>query len=189
MSGSITNPKKFKYCPVCGDFLTEKYIEEEEHTRLVCSVCGFIFYMNPTPAVAVILFRDNKILLVKRKYEPKKGNWTLPAGYMEYNETAEETAIREVKEETNLNIEVKKLYAVLPGFEDSRTHVILIIYHGEIKSGELTAGDDASDIGFFALDNLPDNIAFTAHREVLRRINEKTDSQLKNHKGPNSESQ
>jgi len=170
MSLSFANPKNFKYCPVCGDFLKEKYLKEEGHTRLVCPGCGFIFYMNPTPAVAVLLFRDNNILLVKRKCEPKKGDWTLPAGYMEYNETAEETAIRETKEETNLTIEVKNLFAVLPGFDDSRTHVILIIYSGEIKSGELKPGDDASEVRFFSLNNLPDNIAFSAHREVLRRL-------------------
>ncbi|MBC8184435.1 NUDIX hydrolase [candidate division KSB1 bacterium] len=169
------NPRNFKFCPVCGDRLKEKYLGEEQHTRLVCPNCGFIFYMNPTPAVAVILFRDEKILLVKRKFKPKIGDWTLPAGFMEYDETSEETAIRETKEETNLDIEVKNLFAVLPGFDDSRVHVVLIIYNGEILGGDLKPGDDASDVRFFSLDDLPGNIAFSAHREVLEMLLEKAD--------------
>lgn len=170
MTLNVTNPKNFKYCPVCGDRMNEKYLKDEQKTRLLCPTCGFIFYFNPAPAVAVILFRENKILLVKRKYEPKKDDWTLPAGYMEYNESAEDTAIRETKEETNLDIKAKKLFTVLPGFDDSRQHVVLIIYYGEIKQGDLKPGDDASEVRFFSLDNLPDNIAFSAHRQVLTML-------------------
>ncbi len=166
----MTNPKNFKFCPVCGNKLEEKLLTEEQKNRLMCNTCGFIFYMNPTPAVAVILFRDKKILLVKRKFEPKKNGWTLPAGFMEYNETSEQTAIRETKEETNLDIEVKDLFTVLPGFDDSRVHVVLIIYKGEIKGGDLNPGDDASDVKFFPLDSLPDNIAFSAHKEILMKL-------------------
>ena len=167
---NMTNPKNFKFCPVCGDKLVEKLLTDEQKNRLTCNTCGFIFYMNPTPAVAVILFRDKKILLVKRKFEPKKDDWTLPAGFMEYNETSEQTAIRETKEETNLDIEVKDLVTVLPGFDDSRVHVVLIIYKGKIKDGVLKSGDDASEVNFFPLDNLPENIAFSAHREALRML-------------------
>ena len=166
----MANPRNFKFCPVCGNKLEEKLITREQKNRLMCNTCGFIFYMNPTPAVAVILFRDKKILLVKRKFEPKKGGWTLPAGFMEYNETSEQTAIRETKEETNLDIEVKDLFNVLPGFDDSRVHVVLIIYRGEIKGGDLSPGDDASDVNFFPLDNLPENIVFSAHREILMKL-------------------
>ena len=166
------NPKNFKFCPVCSGDLIEIYLGDEKETRLVCNSCGYIFYTNPTPAAAVILIRDKKIVLVKRKFNPRIGDWTLPAGFMEYNETSEETAIRETKEETNLDIKIKELFAVLPGFDDSRVHVILIVYVGEIKGGDLLPGDDAVEVKFFPLDELPDNIAFSAHREVLKRLNE-----------------
>ncbi len=164
------NPRNYKYCPVCGDHLQENYLNDEGKNRLMCNTCGFIFYMNPTPAAAVILIRDEKILLVKRKFAPKIGDWTLPAGFMEYYETSEETAIRETKEETNLDIKIKGLFTVLPGFDDSRVHVVLIVYEGEIKGGEVKPGDDASEVKFFPFDNLPDNIAFSAHREVLEML-------------------
>ena len=76
------NPQNFKYCPVCGDLLVEKLVHAEGTKRLVCRGCNFIFYINPVPAVGVILFQDDKILLVKRKYPPKIGEWTLPAGFI-----------------------------------------------------------------------------------------------------------
>ncbi len=126
--------------------------------------------MNPVPAVAVILMRGNDILLVKRKYQPQVGDWTLPAGFMEYGETPEQTAIRETKEETNLDISVKEVFAVLPGSYDSKINVVLIIYKGEISGGRLHPGDDAAEVKFFPLDKLPPNIAFSAHREVLTRL-------------------
>ena len=164
------NPRNFRYCPVCGAQLKERTIKNENHKRLQCSNCGFIFYMNPIPAVAVILLKNNEILLVKRKYPPQKGDWTLPAGFMEYFESPEECAIREVKEETNLEIRIKRLYAALPGSYEMKIQIVLIVYIGEIISGDLIPGDDAIDARFFPLDALPENIAFSAHREILKRL-------------------
>lgn len=164
------NPRNYKFCPVCGNQLIEKFIESEQTNRLYCDDCDFILYINPTPAVAIILMKNQKILLVKRKYEPCQGAWSLPAGFVEYDETTKETAIREVKEETNLDIEVKELFGVFPGFDDPRVHVVLIVYWGEIVSGHPYPGDDAEKVRFYSLDNLPKNIAFSAHREILEKL-------------------
>ena len=167
---SAVNPRNYKFCPKCGKNLVNKFIKQEQTERLVCENCNFIFYINPVPAVAVILMNDCQVVLVKRKYEPRKGMWSLPAGFMEYNETTEQTAIREAKEETNLNIKINELFGVFPGFDDPRVHVILIVYWGEIISGQIKPGDDAEDVNFFPLDELPDEIAFTAHRKILELL-------------------
>ena len=166
----LANPRNYKFCPKCGSNLAHKFIKQEQTERLVCENCNFIFYINPVPAVAVILMNDSQVVLVKRKYEPRKGMWSLPAGFMEYNETTEQTAIREAKEETNLNIKINELFGVFPGFDDPRVHVILIVYWGEIISGQIKPGDDAEDVNFFPLDELPDEIAFTAHRKILELL-------------------
>lgn len=166
------NPRNFKFCPKCGENLIEKFVENEGTERLVCSECGFIFYINPTPAVAVILIRDEKILLVKRKYEPRKDEWSLPAGFMEYNETADETAVREAKEETNLDIAIDDYYGIFPGFDDPRVHVVLIVFRGKILDGQLKPGDDASDVNFFSFNNLPEKIAFSAHQQIVNELKE-----------------
>ena len=164
------NPKKYNFCPVCGASLLEKYITEEHTNRLVCKQCDFIFYQNPVPAVAVILQNKNEILLVKRKYPPRIGDWTLPAGFMEYDEVPKETAIRETKEETNLDIIITGLFDIFPAFDDARAHVVLIVYRAKILGGDLSPGDDASDVSFFSMNDLPENIAFSAHREVLATL-------------------
>lgn len=164
------NPRNFKYCPRCGENLSEKFVENEGTERLVCSHCNFIFYINPTPAAAVILIDEGKILLVKRKYEPRKDEWSLPAGFMEYNETADETAVREAKEETNLNVAIKDLYGVYPGFDDPRVHVVLIVFRGKILNGRLNPGDDASEVRFFSFNDLPERIAFSAHRQIVHEL-------------------
>lgn len=164
------NPRNFKFCPKCGSNLAKKLLKQEQTERLVCQNCGFIFYINPVPAVAVILMNNQEIVLVKRKYEPCKGTWSLPAGFMEFDETTERTAIREAKEETNLDIAIKELFGVFTGFDDPRIHVVVIVYWGEIVNGEMKAGDDAEQVKFFPLNDLPENIAFTAHRVILEKL-------------------
>lgn len=158
----------FKFCPCCGDTFITKQLEGVD--RLVCSHCGFIFYQNPTPAVAVILFDSEKVLLVKRKFPPRKGFWSLPAGFIEYHEKVEETALREIKEETNLDIRLKDIYGIFSAYDDPNHHVLLVVYWGEILKGKLFPGDDALDAQFFSLDNLPVNIAFSTHRIILNDL-------------------
>ena len=164
------NPRNFKSCPKCGKNLVNKFLKQEQTERLVCENCGFIFYMNPVPAVAAILMNNGQIVLVKRKYEPRKGMWSLPAGFMEFGETAEQTAVRESKEETNLDIKLTDLFGVFPGFDDPRVHVVIIVYRSEIINGQIKPGDDAEEVKFFPLDELPKDIAFTAHQKILELL-------------------
>ena len=138
--------------------------------RPVCTHCGFVFYQNPVPAVAVILLKGETVLMVRRKYEPRKGGWSLPAGFIEHGEDIRQAALREVKEETNLDIRVLRVVEVFSGFHDPRAHVLLVVFLGEIAGGEAKAGDDASEIRFFPLRQLPDNMAWKNHRRALHII-------------------
>jgi 8-oxo-dGTP diphosphatase len=103
----------------------------------------------PMITVDAIIERDDKILLIKRKNEPFRGEWALPGGFVEYGESAEDAIIRESKEETNLDIAIKALLGVYskPG-RDPRGHVISICYVAAAK-GEEKGGTDASDATFF----------------------------------------
>lgn len=166
----FVNPRNYEFCPRCGKSLINKFLKQEQTERLVCENCSFIFYMNPVPAVAVILKNNGQIVLVKRKYEPRQGKWSLPAGFMEFGETTEQTAIREAKEETNLDIKLTELFGVLPGFDDPRVHVVLIVYRGEIVNGQIKPGDDAEEVKFFPLHELPKDIAFTTHQKILELL-------------------
>jgi 8-oxo-dGTP diphosphatase len=98
------------YCPRCGTLLERRHVDDRE--RDVCPACGFIFYRNPVPAVGVLVALDGKVVLVRRRYEPRAGCWALPAGFMELGESAEDAAIRECHEETGLLVRVDHLLGV-----------------------------------------------------------------------------
>jgi len=89
---------------------------------------------------------------------------------MEYGEHPELTAVREAKEETGLKVRLTGLFGVYAGRDDPRTRAVLILYLAKVVGGRLKAGDDASEVGFFALDRLPRPIAFRAHRQALRDL-------------------
>jgi len=158
----------YKYCPRCGAEMIDKRIDHKK--RKVCPVCNFVFYHNPVPAAGVVIEKDNKILLVKRKYEPYKGDWSFPAGFMEYDESPEQCAIREIKEELSVDVELDGLFGVYSGMDDPRTHAVLIMYWAKIKGGELKPGDDAEEIRFFGKEEVPQNIAFLAHRQIIKEF-------------------
>lgn len=158
--------KTYKYCLRCGAEMISKRIDHKE--RKVCPVCKFVFYHNPVPAAGVVIQKDDKILLVRRKYEPYKGDWCFPAGFMEYDESPERCAVREAKEELNVDVELDGLFGVYSGRDDPRTHAVLVMYWAKVKGGKLKPGDDAERIEFFGKDEVPQNIAFLAHRQIIR---------------------
>jgi len=143
--------------------------EESGVKRRVCPGCGFVQYRNPSPAVGMLVLDGNRVLLVKRKFEPFKGLWSIPSGFVEYDEDVRTTAVRELREETGLEVSIDSLAAVESCFDDPRGNAILILYTGVVEGGEMTAADDAVDIGYFALDELPP-MAFEAHRKVLSEM-------------------
>lgn len=159
---------KPRFCVLCGTALSG--IREHGVARMACPRCGFIAYRNPVPACGVIVERGGRVLLAKRAHEPKLGSWGIPAGFMEYGEHPESTAVREAKEETGLVVRLEGLFGVYAGRDDPRTRAVLILYRAKITGGRLQAGDDASEVGYFSLDSLPRPIAFRAHREALRDL-------------------
>ena len=158
-------PARARFCLRCGTRLTP--IDDHGSRRLACAACSWIWYRNPVPAAGVIAPREGRILLVKRRYEPRAGAWCLPAGFMEYGETPTRCAVRELREETGLSCRLVRLFGVYAGLDDPRSRAVLIVYLARITGGELEPGDDATAARFFPLDRLPPDIAFAAHRRAL----------------------
>ncbi len=154
-----------KFCPWCGGKL-EYFVDHEGRRRQRCTVCGAVLYENPIPATALVIpAPDNphRILLVKRAVEPCKGQYSLPGGFMEIDETPEEGAIREMAEETGFSGEVVKLLGVRNQPSPQYKMVLLVGYLMRITGGELGASDDAESAEFFPLDDHPP-IAFEGHQ-------------------------
>ncbi len=105
--------------------------------------------------------------MVKRAAEPYAGDWCIPAGFMEWDESPQHCTERELKEETGLDIVAGKIFNVYSGTDDPRTNAVLILYFCEVVSGTAVAGDDAAEVEFFGLKEIPGNIAFQAHRQAI----------------------
>jgi ADP-ribose pyrophosphatase YjhB (NUDIX family) len=155
-----------KYCSRCGAEVVQAVRFGRQ--RAVCPQCGWIHFVDPKVAVAVLVLDQGKVLLVRRTNEPYRGFWTLPAGFVDAGEDPAEAVVRECLEETGLQVRVTALLDILAGQEHPRGAHILIVYRGEILSGELKAGDDADQAGFFTLQGLPP-LAFNSTWLILKR--------------------
>ncbi len=136
--------KKFIICPKCNEKIE--------------------VYVNPIPTVDIIIEYKDGIVLIERKNFPF--GWAIPGGFVDYGESLEEAAIREAKEETNLDVElICQLHTYSSPDRDPRQHTISTVFIAKGK-GELKGKDDAKNAKIFTKNNLPENIAFD-HKEIL----------------------
>ena len=159
------DPGRPGHCIRCGA-LTEEVIRGGL-PRPVCPACDWVYYAKNATGAALLIVEDGKVLLVQRAHEPYLEYWMLPAGFVEYGELAEETAVREAQEETGLDVELTGLWGFYFGSDDPRNVAHLAVYEARRTGGTLAAGDDAMAAAFFGPDELPEQIAFRAHRRTL----------------------
>jgi 8-oxo-dGTP diphosphatase len=153
-----------QYCPHCGSSLTERM--HSGKLRPACPRCDWVYFPDPKVAVAVLIKQNNQVLLVQRKFDPKKGHWTLPSGFVDAGEDPKQAALRECLEETGLVIKDIHLLDVIFSQEHPRGASILIIYHADVQAGELKPGDDANLAAFFPINDLPP-LAFASTQHIL----------------------
>ena len=156
----------FKFCPRCAAPLS--YEEKFGMVRPVCPQCGWIHFIDPKVAAAVLLEHEGKVLLVRRVNEPFRGLWTLPAGFVNGGEDPAEAAVRECLEETGLSVRVRRVFDIVAGKEHPRGADFVIVYQVELLGGELRPDDDADAVEWFSLSALPP-LAFRATQKVLAR--------------------
>ncbi len=157
----------YRFCPLCGKPLSTGEIEGRVRAFCTDDQCGFIFYQNPIPAAGAIIVENDSILLVKRAHPPRIGWWCIPAGFMEWSEHPSQTAVREVKEETGLEIKLTSLFEIYTGVDDPRSNAVLVLYLADRLGGTLEASDDALEVRFFPFTELPEDIAFESHRRAF----------------------
>lgn len=145
-------------------------IEKQDNPQ--CSSCGFVFYINPAPAIAVIIENDEQqILLTKRKHDPKKGYWDLPGGFIVPGEDIDTSAKRELKEELGVDIEVKKVVGFYTGeyiFQNVAYPVLDVAIVAKIIDGNPSPADDVAEYAFFPKEKAQQQqLAFSRVRREL----------------------
>ncbi|HEY1300762.1 MAG TPA: NUDIX hydrolase [Stellaceae bacterium] len=140
--------------------------EGDNRERMVCAECGFILYDNPKIVVGSVARWGERILLCRRSIEPRLGFWTLPAGYLELNESASAGAEREAWEEARARIEIEGLLAI---YDIPRISQVQLIYRARLLDERVEAGPESLEVGLFRWDEIPwDRLAFPSNRWALQ---------------------
>jgi len=134
--------------------------------RRYCAACDRVVFRDPKVAAGVVVERDGQVLLVLRATGPGQGYWSIPAGFVDYDELPDVTATRECREETGLEVELTGLLDVIPGGGLPGEASFMVVYRARVMGGALRAGDDAAAARFFDLSDLPP-LAFEATRRAL----------------------
>jgi ADP-ribose pyrophosphatase YjhB (NUDIX family) len=158
---------QFKYCPVCGTALALK--EKGGEQRPACPNCRFVQFRNPTPGVVVLIEEDGQVLLGRRSGSYGAGKWGLPMGFIEFDEDFLTAAIREVKEETGLDVEIRSILSVVSNFLSPRLHTLAIILLARVIGGEPSAADDLEALEWFPLSGPLPEVAFEADAHICER--------------------
>lgn len=156
-----------KFCSHCGnDDLRYDIPAGDNRPRYWCEKCATIHYQNPKIIVGAVPIWENKILLCKRAIEPRKGYWTLPAGFMENGETLQEGAARETWEEACATVNIDDLYTV---FNLPHIYQVYMFFLGRVPDGKCDVGEESSDAGWFSEEEIPwDELAFPTVSRTLK---------------------
>lgn len=152
-------------CIHCGKPTTAQIPHGDDKLRQVCSACGTIHYENPKVICGALVIWDEQILLCRRAIEPRHGYWTLPAGYMELNETMQQGAERETLEEAEAHIQTDQLYCL---YDIPHIGQIYAIFKAQLKDGVFGAGTETLESRLFHKHEIPwDELAFQSVRRTL----------------------
>ncbi|MES2978187.1 MAG: NUDIX hydrolase [Pseudomonadota bacterium] len=160
-----------KHCRECGTGVVYRLPDDgDTRQRAVCPSCHTVHYENPLNVVGTVPVWDgdgHRVLLCKRNIEPRKGKWTLPAGFMELGETTAEGAARETDEEAGAQFEMQDLFAVMNVVRVGQVH---LFYRARLLSTEFNPGHETMETQLFTESEIPwDEIAFKTVRETLLR--------------------
>jgi ADP-ribose pyrophosphatase YjhB (NUDIX family) len=157
-----------KHCKNCGTAVVYRQPDDgDTKNRAVCPACNTVHYENPLNVVGTVPHLDDKVLLCKRNIEPRKGKWTLPAGFMELDETTAEGAARETTEEAGAQFEMQSLFSVLSVPKVGQVH---LFYRAKLISDKFDPGFETQEAKLFSEADIPwDEIAFKTVKVTLER--------------------
>lgn len=164
----IGNEEGWAFCPACASPLEIRVPDGDDHSRKVCSSCKRVFYENPKIIVGTIPMWKGKVLLCKRAIEPRYGFWTIPSGFMEKDETAEQGAARETWEEARARVQVERLHTL---FSLPHVHQVYLLFLASMVDGSFEPGPESLECRLVDPRDIPwSEIAFRAVEFGLQRL-------------------
>jgi len=161
-------PRRIHFCPACGRPTRYRIPPDDNRERAVCDGCGTIHYENPLNVVGTLPVWERQVLMCRRNIEPRKGLWTLPAGFLELGETTEQGAARETDEEAGARIEMQALFSVLNVVRVGQVH---LFYRARLLDTRFAPGPETIEARLFAEHEIPwDQIAFRTVRVTLQHF-------------------
>ncbi len=144
------------------------YGHTEEREQPICQSCGFVFWQNSKPCAGVLVVHEGRLLLVKRAFEPFKGWWDIPGGFLAEGEHPEVGAQRELREETGLDVRLTGLVGIfMDTYGETGEATLNVFYTGEVVEGREMAGSDITAMHWFEPDAMPADIAFACNRQAI----------------------
>lgn len=158
-------PRSIKYCRACGGEVVYETPGDDNRDRATCTVCRTIHYENPLNVVGTLPVWEDRVLLCRRNIEPRRGLWTLPAGFMELGESLAEGALRETIEEAGARIEMQDLFTMLNVVRVGQVH---FFYRARLLDTAFAPGPETIEARLFAEGEVPwEEIAFRTTRRTL----------------------
>ncbi|MCC5918956.1 MAG: NUDIX hydrolase [Cryomorphaceae bacterium] len=156
------------YCSHCGkDVLKQMIPKGDNRKRLVCQNCGTIHYSNPNMVVGCLPVYGDKVLLAKRSIEPRKGFWNLPCGFLENGETVEQGALREVKEETGIDVTLLHLHTV---YNLPHAQQVYLIFLAKMTNLDFHPTEESEEVALFPFDQIPwKEMAFSSSAFAIKK--------------------
>src|SRR5215207_11556630 len=157
-----------KHCKNCGAAVVYRVPDDgDTHQRAVCPACDTIHYENPLNVVGTVPYFGEHVLLCKRNIEPRRGKWTLPAGFMELGETTSQGAARETDEEAGAQYEMLGLFTVMNVVSVGQVHMY---YRARLLSTKFNPGHETMEAKLFTEAEIPwDEIAFKTVKHTLEQ--------------------
>lgn len=158
--------RRIKHCRECGSPVDYRIPADDNRERATCSACETVHYENPLNVVGTLPVWDDQVLLCRRNIEPRRGLWTLPAGFMELGETTSEGALRETEEEAGAHIELLPLYTVINVVPAGQVH---FFYRATLLDTHFNPGPETIEVGLFRASQIPwDELAFRTVKLTLQ---------------------
>jgi ADP-ribose pyrophosphatase YjhB (NUDIX family) len=164
-SATLSN-SVMKFCPQCGGRVSLRTPSGDHLPRHVCDVCGVVHYQNPRVVVGCVPEHAGRILLCKRAIEPRRGYWTVPAGFMENGETLQQAAARESHEEARAAVEIGSLLSIVHVLHADQVHVF---FRAGLPRPEFSPGLESLEVELVEPGGIPwKDLAFASTEFTLR---------------------